>query len=549
MKSGSRNENRGSVVLKPEENEQVYGLIGNRCQCLAAGVIQLYVTEPPLHREWIKRNTGIITFIRDNPKHSFFLRLYCLQKKAMLWEHELYSPMDYKSPTSYFHTFEGEDCMTAFNFADETDALILRSVVLEKLNTKRQRRQERRSRMEVDSQHGVTLPRMSQSNTSTFGFSQVSTSTNLLNGSPSATGVNRSISSSSMYKTKKTKWKKDTKRRLTAADISSPSNFRHVAHMGWREENKSLETEAETLDPDLKQFFNKVGVSETQLRDPETRDFIYDFIENRGNMKVFEEVSGHSSTVQSRNQAATPQELGAPPPIPVRTVPVSPNIQTNSYPTRNAPPPPPPRTNLPPPPRSVPPVHRPLPSRPQAPLPSSVSSISSTPPSPPTAPTTHSLPTLPPPPPPPPPSRGTSIAAAPPPPPPPPLPSFNEFDAENVNSTNSTNNNNNNNGDCPEPMAMLMQSIRSGTTLRKVNKNEEKPPLEEDPRDDLLNQIRRGIELKPVTNIPEKPRPFLNLHDGLADALSRALAERARVIHSDSEYSTSDTSDDDEWDD
>lgn len=36
---------------------------------------------------------------------------------------------------------------------------------------------------------------------------------------------------------------------------------------------------------------------------------------------------------------------------------------------------------------------------------------------------------------------------------------------------------------------------------------------------------------------------------GLADALSRALAERSRAIHSESEESTSDTTDDDEWDD
>lgn len=95
-------------------------------QCLAAGVIQLYLTEPPLHKEWIKKTTGIITLIRDNPRRSFFLRLYCLQRKAMLWEHEVYNAMDYKAPMSYFHTFEAEDCMTAFNFASETDAVTLR---------------------------------------------------------------------------------------------------------------------------------------------------------------------------------------------------------------------------------------------------------------------------------------------------------------------------------------------------------------------------------------------------------------------------------------
>lgn len=89
-------------------------------------MIQLYLTEPPEHREWIKKNTGIITLIRDNPKRSYFLRLYCLQRKAMLWEQELYNSMDYNAPLTYFHTFEGEECMAAFNFANETEAVIMR---------------------------------------------------------------------------------------------------------------------------------------------------------------------------------------------------------------------------------------------------------------------------------------------------------------------------------------------------------------------------------------------------------------------------------------
>lgn len=44
----------------------------------------------------------------------------------MLWEHEVYNSMDYRAPLAYFHTFEGEDSMTAFNFANETDAIVLR---------------------------------------------------------------------------------------------------------------------------------------------------------------------------------------------------------------------------------------------------------------------------------------------------------------------------------------------------------------------------------------------------------------------------------------
>ena len=40
----------------------------------------------------------------------------------------------------------------------------------------------------------------------------------------------------------------------------------------------------ENLDPDLKTLFDQVGVSEEQLKDKETADFIYDFIEQQGGL-------------------------------------------------------------------------------------------------------------------------------------------------------------------------------------------------------------------------------------------------------------------------
>ena len=44
----------------------------------------------------------------------------------MLWEHEIYNTIEYKAPTPYFHTFEGEESMMAFNFASDFDAIVLR---------------------------------------------------------------------------------------------------------------------------------------------------------------------------------------------------------------------------------------------------------------------------------------------------------------------------------------------------------------------------------------------------------------------------------------
>ncbi|KYM94691.1 PREDICTED: neural Wiskott-Aldrich syndrome protein-like [Cyphomyrmex costatus] len=518
MKSDNTDMQRGTILLKPEENEHVFQLIGNRCQCLAAGVIQLYLTEAPLHKDWVKKNTGIITLIRDNPRRSFFLRLYCLQRKIMLWEHEIYNSMDYKAPMSYFHTFEAEDCMAAFNFASETEAITLRNVLLGKLNAKRQRRQERKAK---EMQGSNTLPWKNQSSISSFTVTSGSSS-NLSNG---AIGVNRSASSSSMHKTKKKRNEQDLKRKLTKDDIGLPSNFRHVAHLGWDVNNKGLELDS--VDSQLQQFFNNAGVSEYELQDKGTRKFIYDFIERNGGMSAVQEDIRPLVNAKNSNQPpALPERQEYPPPIPARTIPhqirtappLPPNRFNVSSALSNAPsnlPSSTPLNTL----SNIPPIHRTLPSRPPPP-------------------TIASAPALPPPPPPPPaPSKNSTNVPIPPPLPPLPDPTIN---------TNVTNNNNEESITDLRPM--LMESIRSGTTLKKVDKTEMKPALVEDSRCELLRQIREGIELKPVRN-EAKSNSVPALRGGLADALSRALAERSRAIHSESEESTSDTTDDDEWDD
>ncbi|KAG5343947.1 WASP protein, partial [Acromyrmex heyeri] len=436
MKSDNTDMHRGTILLKPEENEHVFQLIGNRCQCLAAGVIQLYLTEAPLHKDWVKKNTGIITLIRDNPRRSFFLRLYCLQRKIMIWEHEIYNSMDYKAPMSYFHTFEAEDCMAAFNFASETEAITLRYI-----------------------------------------------------------------------------------------------NIQHVAHLGWDVNNKGLELDS--VDLQLQQFFNNAGVSEYELQDKGTRKFIYDFIERNGGMSAVQEDIRPLINAKNSNQPpALPERQEYPPPIPARTIPhqirIAPPLPPNRFSASSALPSAPSNLTLSTPLNTlsnIPPVHRTLPSRPPPP-------------------TITSAPALPPPPPPPPAPSKISRNV----PTPPPLPPLSDSNSSNNTTINTNVTNNNNEESITDLRPMLMESIRSGTILKKVDKTEMKPALVEDSRGELLRQIREGIELKPVRN-EAKSNSVPALRGGLADALSRALAERSRAIHSESEESTSDTTDDDEWDD
>jgi P21-Rho-binding domain len=66
-------------------------------------------------------------------------------------------------------------------------------------------------------------------------------------------------------------------KKLTKADIGTPSNFKHVTHVGWNAKSGfDLSGEDEALRP----FLAKAGISEDQLKDRQTRDFIYDFIQS-----------------------------------------------------------------------------------------------------------------------------------------------------------------------------------------------------------------------------------------------------------------------------
>lgn len=98
-----------------------------------------------------------------------------------------------------------------------------RNILLGKLHAKRQRKQERKAK---EGQVSGTFSWKNQSAASPLTITS-SSSTNLSNGAPTTVGVNRSASSSSMYKTKKKKNEQDLKRKLTKDDIGLPSNFRY----------------------------------------------------------------------------------------------------------------------------------------------------------------------------------------------------------------------------------------------------------------------------------------------------------------------------------
>lgn len=249
-------------------------------------------------------------------------------------------------------------------------------------------------------------------------------------------------------------------------------------------------------------------MSEKQLADKDTAKFIYEFLELNGGIEAVKED-------MQKNQV--PRSV-QPPPVPARILPQQ----------RTAPPPP---TRVP----------RAVPSIPTKPPPSTTSSSVAVPPNVP---------------PPPPPLPNVSVAAAPPPPPPPPPPpapieGFTTSSTASIPSsqTDSRLTQSDSRSTQPDPRSALLESIRSGAKLKhvEVDKTKSAPTNSGDSRNDLLSEIRQGVELKSVTVNAQKPASS-NPEKGLAGALARALAERSRAIHSDSD--TSDTSsDEEEWED
>jgi len=77
-------------------------------QSIASAVVQVLYPSPPSYSQWNKRHCGVLCFIKDNVKRSYFFRIYCLAKQELLWEQELYNSFEYLSPRPYFHTFEGD---------------------------------------------------------------------------------------------------------------------------------------------------------------------------------------------------------------------------------------------------------------------------------------------------------------------------------------------------------------------------------------------------------------------------------------------------------
>lgn len=86
----------------------VYDLFVSSFQPLVTTVVQVFQTGAPDHGSWRKRDSGVLVLVKDNSRRSYFFRLYCITRRQLVWEHEVYSNMEYNTPKPFFHMFEAE---------------------------------------------------------------------------------------------------------------------------------------------------------------------------------------------------------------------------------------------------------------------------------------------------------------------------------------------------------------------------------------------------------------------------------------------------------
>ncbi|KAL8569407.1 hypothetical protein ACOMHN_054122 [Nucella lapillus] len=144
MSMKQRPANSPSMLLHSSENDTLFNVIGRGCVTLASGVVQLYLADQPDRVRWNKRCCGVACFVKDNPKRSYFIRVYDVKKGQQIWEQELYNQFRYKTPREYFHTFEGHSCVVGLNFASEDEALKFQNAVDGKLQERATRRREKK---------------------------------------------------------------------------------------------------------------------------------------------------------------------------------------------------------------------------------------------------------------------------------------------------------------------------------------------------------------------------------------------------------------------
>ncbi|KAN0065868.1 hypothetical protein ACQY0O_000999 [Thecaphora frezii] len=354
-----------STISSSDKSKVKSAIPSSTNKIITATIGRVYATSRDPHKWDYVGIEGAVAFVRDLSKATFYFKVVDLKgTRGVIWQHELYEGFVYNQDRAFFHSFEGDECMIGFSFADESEAADL--------------------------------------------FKKVS------NKSKYAKSKSSAVSGSQ-------KKKKGANGKIDKSMIGAPSGFKHVAHMGFTAEHGFS---SENVDPSWQALLDQLGsmgVSEKDIRKNES--FIKDFVGKRGGPGAAAKPAPASQPKPKKVPPPAPtSKRKAPPPPPA---PRSRTANTSSSAPPAPPPPPPARVGAaaaPPPPPPPPPARganaasAPPPPPPPPARPAATGAAPPPPPPPPPPGPTVGGGAPPPPPPPAPPAGSTSIAASLPPP-------------------------------------------------------------------------------------------------------------------------------------
>ncbi|TKA72744.1 hypothetical protein B0A55_09953 [Friedmanniomyces simplex] len=90
----------------------------------AVAVAKLYISLPH-HPKWTPTGLqGAAVLANDLVGNTFWLKLVDVSpsNRGVLWDQEIYDTFQYNQDRTFFHSFEGEECLFGLSFADEKEA-------------------------------------------------------------------------------------------------------------------------------------------------------------------------------------------------------------------------------------------------------------------------------------------------------------------------------------------------------------------------------------------------------------------------------------------
>jgi len=241
---------------------------------------------------------------------AIYFKIVDLRNSKCVWEQELYENFEYNKTVSFFHTFEINDCVAGFSFADEQEADKFFQTVQTKIprsgGAKTPPQPSRQASLtREDSAKDVTKKKEKKDKSSGGGFLS-----GLFGG------------------------KKDAE-----VTISGPENFRHESHIGWDPEHGF---EIRNIPPQWRKLFQAAGIKKSELKDAETAKFLITTITQNLPAGVAAPPAPPKRTGPGAPPTPMSRSAAPPPPMSRTAAPPPPNMNRGPPPPMGGGPPPPP---------------------------------------------------------------------------------------------------------------------------------------------------------------------------------------------------------------